>query len=389
MFARTLLHAPRKLWTAAALAGLLAALLFWHLLESAPRPLPHPPVASITVAESHEGSMPIYVSALGTVAPVYTVSLYSQVTGQVIRVNYHEGQFVHRGDPLVEIDPRPYAATLEQAEGALRRDEGMLAEARMDLARYRAAYARNAVPRQQLQDQEQTVVQDEGTVEADRGAVAYDRVELAYCHIVSPIDGRVGLRLVDPGNTVFSGTGSTLVVITQVKPITVVFDVSEDDLPQVERQLSLGRTLPVEVFDRSDAVLLDSGSLTSLDNEIDTTTGTLRFRAELPNDGLQLFPNQFVNARLQVRTLTNITLVPSSAVQHDGLSAFVYVVRPNHTAGVQPVTVLASDGSESAVRGLPSGATVATSGFNALDNGVLVSIRGLPAPTAPRVAKAS
>jgi multidrug efflux system membrane fusion protein len=265
----------------------------------------------------------------------------------------------------------------------------MLAEARMDLARYRAAYARNAVPRQQLQDQEQTVVQDEGTVESDRGAVAYDRVELAYCHILSPIDGRVGLRLVDPGNTVFSGTGSTLVVITQVKPITVVFDISEDDLPQVERQLSLGRTLPVDVFDRSDAELLDSGALSSLDNEIDTTTGTLRFRAELPNDGLQLFPNQFVNARLQVRTLTNITLVPSSAVQHDGISAFVYVVRPNHTAGVQPVTVLASDGSDSAVRGLASGAAVATSGFNALDNGVLVSIRGSPAPTAPRVAKAS
>jgi multidrug efflux system membrane fusion protein len=389
MFARSLFGAPRKLGTAAALAGLLAAFLFWHLLKSAPRPLPHAPVASITVAESHEGSMPIYVSALGTVAPVYTVSLYSQVSGQVTRVYYREGQFVHRGGPLVEIDPRPYAATLEQAEGALRRDEGMLAEARMDLARYRAAYARNAVPRQQLQDQEQTVVQDEGTVESDRGAVAYDRVQLAYCHIVSPIDGRVGLRLVDPGNTVFSGTGSTLVVITQLKPITVVFDISEDDLPEVERQLSLGRTLAVDVFDRSGAQLLDSGALTSLDNEIDTTTGTLRFRAELPNDGLQLFPNQFVNARLQVRTLTNITLVPSSAVQHDGISAFVYVVRPNHTAGVQPVTVLASDGSESAVRGLASGATVATSGFNALENGVLVSIRGPPAPAAPRVAKAS
>ncbi len=389
MFARSLFRAPRKLGAAAALAGLLAAFLFWHLLESAPRPLPHSPVASITVAQSREGSMPIYVSALGTVAPVYTVSLYSQVSGQVTRVYYREGQFVHRGEPLVEIDPRPYAATLEQAEGALRRDEGMLAEARMDLARYRAAYARNAVPRQQLQDQEQTVVQDEGIVEADRGAVGYDRVELAYCHIVSPIDGRLGLRLVDPGNTVFSGTGSTLVVITQVKPTTVVFNVSEDDLPEVERQLSLGRTLPVEVFDRSDAQLLDSGALRSLDNEIDTTTGTLRFRAELPNAGLQLFPNQFVNARLQVRTLTNITLVPSSAVQHDGISAFVYVVRPNHTAGVQPVTVLASDGSESAVRGLASGATVATSGFNALDNGVLVSIRGPPAPTAPRVAKAS
>ncbi|HEX3843100.1 MAG TPA: efflux RND transporter periplasmic adaptor subunit [Steroidobacteraceae bacterium] len=389
MFARSLFRAPRKLGAAAALAGLLAAFLFWRLLESAPRPLPHPPVASITVAESREGSMPIYVSALGTVAPVYTVSLYSQVSGQVTRVYYREGQFVHRGEPLVEIDPRPYAATLEQAEGALRRDEGMLAEARMDLARYHAAYARNAVPRQQLQDQEQTVVQDEGTVESDRGAVAYDRVELAYCHILSPIDGRVGLRLVDPGNTVFSGTGSTLVVITQVKPITVVFDVSEDDLPEVERQLSLGRTLPVDVFDRSDAELLDSGALSSLDNEIDTTTGTLRFRAELPNDGLQLFPNQFVNARLQVRTLTNITLVPSSAVQHDGISDFVYVVRPNHTAGVQPVTVLASDGSDSAVRGLASGAAVATSGFNALDNGVLVSIRGSPAPTAPRVAKAS
>lgn len=387
MAASSILHTSRKLRTAVALAAVVAALIFWRLLESDPRRPPPAPAAPITVAESRAGSMPVYVSALGTVAPVYTVNVYSQVSGRVTRVYYREGQFVHQGDPLVDIDARPYAATLEQAEGVLEHDEGVLAQASMDLGRYRAAYARNAIARQQLQDQEQAVVQYAGSVKADRGTVAFDRVELAYCHIVSPIDGRVGLRLVDPGNTVFSGSGSTLVVITQLEPITVVFDVSEDDLPEVQAQLGRGGRLPVDVFDRSDAHLLDSGTLTSLDNEIDTTTGTVRFRAELPNDRLGLFPNQFVNARLLVRTLENATLVPSAAVQHDGTDAFVYLLRANHTVAVQPVTVLDSDGHESAVQGVAAGVNVATSGFDRLDNGVLVSVRS-PAPTPVTVAKA-
>lgn len=332
--------------------------------------------AAITVGESTTGNMNIYVDALGTVTPVYTITLYSQITGQVIAVHYHEGQLVTKGDPLIDIDPRPYETTLTQAEGNLERDEGILAEARMDLKRYQAAFERNAIARQQLEDQQQMVVQDEGTVKADQGTVDYDRVQLSYCHIVSPINGRVGLRLVDPGNTVFAGSGSTLVVITQLQPITVVFNVSEDDLNQIQAQLKSGRTLQVSAYDRAFDKKIDTGTLTSLDNEVDTTTGTVKFRAEFPNRSLQLYPNQFVNAQLLVKTLRSVTLVPSAAVQHNGTTAFVYVLNANNTVTVHDVTTLASNDQNTAVQGLNTGVMVATSGFDRLENGVAVTVRG-------------
>lgn len=330
--------------------------------------------AAITVGKSTTGNINIYVDALGTVTPVATVTIYSQITGVVLSVHYREGQIVHKGDPLVDIDPRPYEATLTQAEGTLQRDQGVLAEAQMDLARYQAAFAKNAIARQQVEDQEKTVIQDEGTVKTDEGTVEYDKVQLAYCHIVAPISGRVGLRLVDPGNTVFSGSGSTLVVITQLQPITVVFDVSEDDLPQVEAQLKGGKALEVDAFDRSDTTQIGTGKLTSLDNEIDTTTGTVKFRASFENKNFSLFPNQFVNARLLVRTLVNATLVPSAAVQHNGTAAFVYIVNPNNTVGVQPITTSTSNEQATAVQGVNPGVTLATSGFDRLDNGVHVQV---------------
>ena len=190
---------------------------------------------------------------------------------------------VNKVDPLMDIDPRPYESLLTQAEGALERDQGALAQARIDLRRYEAAFDRNAIARQQLDDQAQLVVQDKGTVKADQGTLDYDRVQLSYCHIVSPITGRVGLRLVDPGNTVFAGSNSTLVVITQLQPITVVFNVSEDDLPRVQAQLKGGRALAVDAFDRAGDKLIESGKLTSFDNQVDTTTGTVKFRAEFAN----------------------------------------------------------------------------------------------------------
>ncbi len=255
--------------------------------------------------------------------PLATVSIYSQITGRVEAVHYMEGQRVRQGAPLIDIDPRPYESTLMQAQGTLQRDLGLLAQARMDLARYQAAYARNGISRQQLEDQGQAVVQYEGTVQADRGSVAYDRVQLAYCHIVSPISGRVGLRLVDPGNTVFAGSGSMLLVITQLQPITVVFNVSEDQLPAVQMQLEAGQKLSVDAFDRADEHTLDSGTLTAYDNQVDPTTGTVRLRAHFTNASLALFPNQFVNARLLLRTLHQATLVPSAAVQYNGTASFV------------------------------------------------------------------
>ena len=352
--------------------------------------------AAITTGESHTGSINVYDDALGTVTPVFTVTLYSQITGKVMTVHYKEGQIVHKGDLLVEIDPRPYEATLVQAQGTLQHDQGVLAQAKIDLDRYRAAYARNAIAKQQLDDQEQTVIQDEGTVVTDQGTVAYDQVELSYCHITAPITGRVGLRLVDPGNTVFSGSSSTLVVITQLQPITVVFNVSEDDLPQIQQQLKAHKSLQVDAFDRGDDKQIESGNLTAFDNQIDTTTGTLKFRADFTNKALDLFPNQFVNARLLVNTLTNAVLVPTAAVQHNGTAAFVYVVTqgapakpssneskpaggaPEQPAGqsatvhVQPINVLTTNEKEAAVQGINSGVTLATSGFDRLENNATV-----------------
>jgi multidrug efflux system membrane fusion protein len=248
----------------------------------------------------------------------------------------------------------------------------------MDLQRYKAAVDRNAIARQQYEDQEQLVIQDEGTVKADQGTVAYDQVQLSYCHIVSPITGRVGLRLVDPGNTVFAGSSSTLVVITQLQPITVVFNVSEDDLGQVQTQLRGGHTLEVDAFDRANEKQIEAGKLTSLDNEVDTTTGTVKFRATFPNKNLSLYPNQFVNARLLVKTLRSVTLVPSAAVQHNGTNAFVYIVNANNTVTVQQITVLTNNDQETAVQGLNTGVNVATSGFDRLENGVQVAVRGQP-----------
>jgi membrane fusion protein, multidrug efflux system len=331
--------------------------------------------ATITVGESHSGDMGIYVNALGTVTPIYTVTVYSQITGRVMEVHYHEGQMVHKNQPLLDIDPRPYEATLRQAQGNLQHDQGLLAQAKMDLARYQEAFSKNAIAKQQLDDQAHIVEQYEGTVKADQGTVAYDQVQLEYCHIVSPIEGRVGLRLVDPGNTIFAGGSSPLAVITQLQPITVVFNVSEDDLPRVQEQLQGDNKLSVDVFDRAADHLIEAGVLASLDNQVDTTTGTVRFRAEFPNKTLALFPNQFVNARLLVQMLKSVTVVPTVAIQHNGTNDFVYVVKTDNTVAVQQISALSTDEINTAVRGVDPGVKIATTGFDRLENGAHVTIR--------------
>jgi multidrug efflux system membrane fusion protein len=332
--------------------------------------------AAITTGEAQTGDINIYVQALGTVTPVATITVYSQITGVVTAVHYREGQLVRKGEPLVDIDPRPYQATLDQAQGTLKHDQGVLAQAQMDLARYQTAWSRNAIAKQTLDDEEKLVQQDEGTVQADQANVAYDKVQLGYCHIIAPISGRVGLRLVDPGNTVFSGSSSTLVVITQIQPITVVFNVSEDDLPSVQAQLKgRNKTLQVDAFDRSNTQQIETGKLTSLDNQIDTTTGTLKLRASFANKKEDLFPNQFVNARLLVTTLKDVVLVPTVAVQHNGTASFVYIVNANKTVRVQAVTTPANNDNVTAVTGLQAGTTVATSGFDRLENGAHVQVK--------------
>jgi multidrug efflux system membrane fusion protein len=368
----------RRRFVLVAVLGVVGLFLLYHFTQAPPKAhggRGEQSNPSITVEHSRTGNMGIHVSALGTVTPNYTVSIFSQTTGRVMEVHYREGQMVHQGDPLIDIDPRPYEATLRQAEGNLQHDAALLAQARMDLKRYQDAYARNAIARQQLDDQAHTVAQYEGAVNADKGAVSYDRVQLEYCHIVAPIAGRVGLRLVDPGNTVFAGSGSTLIVITQLQPITVVFNVAEDDLPRVQAQLKGDNQLRVDIFDRSNDHLIETGTLSSLDNQVDTTTGTVRFRAEVSNKDLTLFPNQFVNARLLVQTLQNVTLVPTAAIQHNGTNDFLYVVKPDNTVAVQPVTTLTTSEQDTAVQGLSPGVAIATTGFDRLENGVHVIVR--------------
>jgi membrane fusion protein, multidrug efflux system len=373
----------RRRWVLVAAFLVLGLFLLHHFTSSPPQPASgrgQQANATISVGQSRSGDIGIYVTALGTVTPTYTISVYSQITGRVMDVRYREGQMVRKGEPLIDIDPRPYEATLKQAQGTLQHDQGLLAQAKMDLQRYQEAYAKNAIAKQQMDDQAQLVGQYEGSVKADQGTVAFDKVQLEYCHIVSPIEGRAGLRLVDPGNTVFAGSGSTLVVLTQLQPITVVFNVSEDDVPRVQAQLQADplqgdNKLAVDIFDRSNAHRIDSGTLGSLDNQVDTTTGTVRFRAQVPNKELALFPNQFVNARLLVQTLKGATLVPTVAIQHNGTNDFVYVVKPDDTVAVQNVTALTTNEQDTAVTGLDPGVNIATTGFDRLENGAHVTVR--------------
>jgi len=295
----------------------------------------------ITIATATKGSIGVYLDAIGTVTSVYTDTITAQVTGVITAVHYREGQAVHKGDPLVDIDDRPYQAQLEQAQGALDRDQNLLAEAQMDLKRYQDAWAKNAIPRQTLEDQEKLVLQDQGTVKNDEGTVQYDKVQVAYCHITSPIDGRVGLRLEDPGNLVTANSTTPLVVVAQIQPITVIFTLAEDSLQQVLQQMRSGKALEVDAYDRTNT-LLAKGKLITINNQIDTVTGTVKVRAEFDNSKGMLFPNEFVNTRLLVKTLDNQILVPSSAIQHNGSTDFVYLVQ-----GLKPSAPGSSTGQSS------------------------------------------
>lgn len=334
----------------------------------------------VSPATAQAGSIGVYLDAIGTVTPLYTDSITAQVTGVITAVHYREGQMVHKGEPLIDIDPRPFQAQVVQAQGLLERDQNLLAQAKMDLARYQVAWNKNAIPRQTLEDQEKLVLQDEGTVKNDQGVVQYDQVQLSYCHITSPIDGRVGLRLVDPGNLVTANSTTTLVVVTEQQPITVVFTLSEDNLPQVLQQTRTGKLLKVEAYDRTQQTHLATGKLTSIDNQIDTSTGTVKLRATFDNRDGDLFPNQFVNTRLLVTTLQNQVLVPSSAIQHNGSADFVYVIH-DQKAVMRSVKSGVSDHGMTAVVGLRPGEEVADSSFEKLQNGSEISISKIKLPS--------
>jgi multidrug efflux system membrane fusion protein len=340
------------------------------------------PSVTATVATAAKGSVGIYLDAIGTVTPVSTANIMAQASGVLTAVHYIEGQFVQKGDALIDIDPQPYQAQLLQAEGTLERDTNVLAQAQMDLERYREAWARNGISKQLLDDQEKIVLQDQGTVKNDQGAVNLDQVQLSYCHISAPIAGRVGLRLVDPGNVVQASGGTTLVVITQMQPTTVIFTMPEDSLGQVRARMRVMRTLPVEAWDRSQTTKLASGKLQTIDNQIDTTTGTVKLRALFENKNGALYPNQFVNTRLLVNTLDGVTLVPSGAVQHNGQVAFLYVIA-NGVASVRNITTGVSDGGMTAVTGINPGEVVATSSFDKLQAESKVAVSQQAAPANP------
>jgi multidrug efflux system membrane fusion protein len=327
-------------------------------------------VTALTVT-AEQGNIGVYQEAIGTVTPIYTASIVSQATGLITVVHYREGQNVTKGTPLIEIDPRPYEATLTQAEGQLEHDTQVLAQAKMDADRYRAAWARNSIAKQILDDQEKTVLQYQGTVKNDEGTVAYDKVQLGYCHIVSPITGRVGLRLVDPGNVVSANGGTVLAVVTQIQPISVIFTISEDNLPPVISQMRARRSLEVQALDRSQNKIISKGRLATVDNEIDTTTGTVKLRAMFSNQSRGLFPNQFVNTRLLVNTLYNVVLVASSTVQHNGAQAFVWTV-VNGKAEMANVVTGVTDNNMTQVEGIAAGTVVANGSFEKLTPGSTV-----------------
>jgi multidrug efflux system membrane fusion protein len=332
---------------------------------------------TLTTATATKGNIGVYLESIGTVTPVYTASITSQVTGPVVAVHFTEGQIVAKGAPLIDIDPRPFEATLLQAQGTLERDEAILAQATMDRDRYREAWTRNAIPKQLLDDQEKIVLQDAGTVKNDQGTVAFDQVQLGYCHITAPIAGRVGLRLVDPGNVVQASGGTTLAVITQLQPITVIFTIPEDNLGQVQPRVRQRAKLPVEAYDRAALKKIGSGTLLTLDNQIDTTTGTVKGRASFDNRDSLLFPNEFVNTRLLVNTLQGATIIPSSAVQHNGNTSFVYVIQDD-TAHQRTVKVGVTEGNNAEVTGINPGDVVADSSFDKLQDKAKIVVSKQP-----------
>jgi len=336
--------------------------------------------AEVNVATAATGSMDIYLDALGTVTPQNTVNLYSLVNGRVLSVGYREGQMVSKGQLLAEIDPAPYQAQLQQALGTLKRDSALLEQARSDLKRYQTAIKDHAVSEQTLYNQEQTVKQYEGTVENDQGTVQYDKVQLGYCRIVAPMSGRIGLRLIDPGNTIFSGSSNTIAVITQIDPITVVFSVPEDRLPQVRKRFAKTSALSVDVYDRAQTAQLAAGKLLTFDNAVDTSTGTVKLRALFNNRDNSLFPNQFVNTRLQIDTLTDAILIPTVAIQYNGQQAFVYRVKADKTIAIQNIAVINTDKGKSAITGLTAGDTVVISNFDRVQEGAAVTIAGESRP---------
>jgi multidrug efflux system membrane fusion protein len=326
----------------------------------------------VVAVQATKGDIGVYFTGLGAVTPVYTVTIQSQIAGYLMQVLYKEGQIVQKGDPLVEIDPRPYQVMMENAQAGLLRDQANLDNAQVDLKRYQTLVPLRAVPEQQLATQEALVKSDEGIVKTDQAQIDTAKLDLVYCHITAPITGRVGLRLVDPGNYETPGQATGLVVITQIQPITVVFTLPEDQLPAIVKQMRAGARLTVEAYDRG-MTKIAQGWLETIDNQIDPTTGTVKLRANFDNRDGALFPNEFINAKLLVQEKRGVTLIPTAAVQRNSQRTYVFFVKSDSTVTVQTITVGTTEGDDTEVTsGLKPGDFVVMTGVDRLQEGTKV-----------------
>ena len=329
----------------------------------------------VGVAPVEKGDMPVTLSQLGTVIPLAMVTVKTQISGYLMQVAFREGQMVKAGDFLAQIDPRPYQVALAQAEAQLAKDQALLKNAQLDLVRYNTLVSQNSIAKQTRDTQEALVGQDQATVKGDQAQIDVQKLNLTYCRIISPVTGRVGLRQVDAGNYVQTSDPNGIVVVTQLQPISVIFTLPEDNLPEVMKRVRAGATLPVTAYDRTGTTELGKGRLDTVDNQIDTTTGTVKLRAIFDNEQETLFPNQFVNVKLLVDTRQDTEIVPSSAVQRGAPGTFVYVVKPDHTVAVQIVKVGPTDGQRIAIAsGLQPGESVVIDGADRLRDGAKVTV---------------